>query len=318
MNLNSHATLAAAPAALQEEKSTQGPDYHFEFGLLYPHSPALTESSASSTDITSSSTETDWVSDIQEAFVDEMQTPEFTVEQDHEIDLVASQAPGTVSGCAEVTLGVDVPDIGQAGNEDLESDAMEQGYESDDTGDRSYLGVLRDLARFQRRATAISELRKCLLKWIPSERQCSSFLAQTPSIIQEEPTQSQNKIEPLCEPTFWTKSGRKFSSLEAARRASAFSSVANTQLQAGATISSTSDSPVGHLLEDMETESELSESDEDTFEIDMEDQMSDDDGESEYGPGTDSDDTGDMDVDSDEDADFEMPSVQWTEARALW
>lgn len=318
MDLNSHATLAAAPAALQEEKYTQGPDYHFEFGLLYPNSPALTEYSASSTGTTSSFMETDWVSDIQEAFDDEMQTPESPVEQDHENDLVASQAAGTVSGSAEVPLGVDVPDLGQASNKDLESDVMEQGYESDDTGDRSYLGVLRDLARFQRRATAIIELRQCLFEWIPSQGQCSTSLAQTPSIIQEAPTQSQNKIEQLCEPTFWTKSGRKFSSLEAARRSSAFSSVANTQLQAGATISSTSDSPIGHSLEDMETESELSESDEDIFEIDMEDQMSDDDAESEYGPGTDSDDTGDMDVDSDEDADFEMPSVQWTEARALW
>lgn len=325
MDPKSHATLAAPPAALQNEKSKQDPDYRLESGIFLPNSPALTEYSAFSTDGTSSSMETDWVSDIQEAFDDEMQFPESPVEPEQH--LAVSQPAGIVSDCADADSENDVQDLGQASNEDLESDAMDQDSESDDTNDRSYLGVLRDLARYQRRATAIIELRAFLLKSIPHQQHSSSFLAQTPAISQEEPQLSQNKIEPSREPTSWTKSGRKFSSIDAARRASSSSSIANIQPtcdqqipqpEAEATRSTTSHRQDGHSLEDMETESELSECDEEFFEIEMDDEMSDHDAESEYEPDTDLDDTGDMDVDSDEDADFEMRSVQWTEARALW
>ncbi|KAJ9112448.1 hypothetical protein QFC20_002236 [Naganishia adeliensis] len=323
----SHATLAAPPAALQNEKSKQDPDYRLESGIFLPNSPALTEYSAFSTDGISSSMKTDWVSDIQKAFDDEMQFPESPVEPDQH--LAVSQPAGIVSDCADANSENDVQDLGQASNEDLESGTMEQDSESDDTNDPSYLGVLRDLARYQRRATAIIELRAFLLKSIPHQQHSSSFLAQTPAISQEEPPQSQNKIEPSRERTSWTKSGRTFSSIDAARRASSSSSIANIQLTferqipqagAGATISTTSDGQDGHSVEDMETESELSECDEGIFKIDMDDEMSDDDAESEYEPGTGLDDTSDMDVDVDldEEADFEMRSVQWTEARALW
>lgn len=194
------------------------------------------------------------------------------------------------------------------------SNVVEKDYDSDESmeedSDSDEEALSTVVAREGReRLFAIDELRQGLIRVLGSAQCDKSMLARTQSNRHGYATPVEKEAEPADEPTFWTKSGRKFANREAARRWSASSSLEGELVQSS-----------GCDGEDSDAEGEIDDAtwaffDRD-LDLDMDGEASDDGTESLFDDEV-SGDT-DMDIDSDEDSDYGENAVDWTEARALW
>jgi hypothetical protein len=309
----------AAPAAFREKDGSHVQD--LTPPVLKrdwpPSSPASTDTSMS----------VDWVDDTMERSFDETkQQIEFHVEGQEGSESVplrkANEAQAnTVSPV--VTTSIEVQgshameeDYDSVNSMDEDDDSIDSMEEDDDSVEEALSVVVA--REFRQRRAAIGELRECLIESLGPEHAVQYTLGGKSVNTQEPATPVVPMVVELAdEPTFWTKSGRKFATKEAARRYSPSSSIG-----AGTIHSSAHEGGDSGVYEVIQRDTWKG-YEEDLCDFDMDFQDFDGDTELAYEPSEDDEDddeydSGDMDVDSDEDDDFEIEDVHWTEARALW